>query len=908
MSNFFFRYFVCQGLASNMSQKQSGLRMPSSRIPSSGIPNGIATTSSADPPRSQSALRAPEASSKANRIPQANQRSTLPRLYKKTDVQKTQVSVNNNNDGPSLRASMSQAATRATASDCTTTTTAPSGLQQPRSIGKPTTKSALPTRGGGTSTGEKRSLESLRMGREKSTDNFSREKSADNLRINRDKSSDSIRKVSSSSVPCSRTKQSFENLSRENTADNLRVKNESHSSISSSSISSSTDSVECSKSTGHLSTGLKKPQTSVATTKSLTSLKKPGTTGIASPRKYSAPPPPSNPTSKVSKAPSTGISKPSGITKPSGIVKPSTGSSLQKPGVSGLSQPNHFKKKSPEVPVQVVVNGVKNQKGDTPASARKQKPSSLLEPSPTNRRASDSGVQMQTKSKLEVAPQKKKLSDISNAEESINVVNDHDERDGLKHPTVGKISDKIIEPSMTSKLKRPLQFKPNTSSNNSSGLKKPSYQKSENKIPTVSGVGGQQPLKRQSEQQAQQQQQQQRIQNQSQKQDTVVVHSNDTTFSLHMLETASNCDDNSRLAQANDEIQQQSSEIHATPTTTATAIHRDENNYSFDENNEDDDDDDDDFGERVDSTDPFTALDRNNVKNTTYPTSPDSISTSEKEEDSTSTGCHVEHKNTVSAGLNQNTDLKLSRQTGTSDINYSMREGDMDINVNKNNLLEDGYTEPDDCIKRSDQLSSDSGYIEPLDALSSSPSSSTIQLRTQTFVNSSEYSESTGSSNESDPSPSFGLSNYHGGNRTSGELLLNHQDERRSNTSSQMKRNQPIIVHPPPQIESYDDNDLLAPVPKEYMRTPSSDIEEFNLIKNSPVDTDLRQKARQQAIRVWKNKNIPQDEFDGTIGGEGMMGDEDDDQMLMDENGEYLDADVFYPSHPFEQKTSKYSL
>ena len=67
---------------------------------------------------------------------------------------------------------------------------------------------------------------------------------------------------------------------------------------------------------------------------------------------------------------------------------------------------------------------------------------------------------------------------------------------------------------------------------------------------------------------------------------------------------------------------------------------------------------------------------------------------------------------------------------------------------------------------------------------------------------------------------------------------------------------------PPPRLNSYTD-DLLAPLPKEYMRTPSSDMEESGFTHNqSQADVELLRKVREQSIKVWGKKHKNKEEVD----------------------------------------------
>lgn len=207
-----------------------------------------------------------------------------------------------------------------------------------------------------------------------------------------------------------------------------------------------------------------------------------------------------------------------------------------------------------------------------------------------------------------------------------------------------------------------------------------------------------------------------------------------------------------------------------------------------------------------------------------------------------------------------------------------------------------GYAEPDDSIKRSEQLSSDSGYIEPLDTLSSSHNSIANSYRQQ-VSNASSYIDETSSSNESNPSPRFGESEGAPSpclqeNKTS----FHKQEECTTTQTSPFKRLQPKVMIPPPRLNSYTE-DLLAPLHKDYTRTPSSDMEDFNIMQHSQAEGELRRKVREKSLKVWGKKK--------SNGGEGddineALRESDED----DENTLGADLDVFY-SKDCEQKSSK---
>lgn len=205
-----------------------------------------------------------------------------------------------------------------------------------------------------------------------------------------------------------------------------------------------------------------------------------------------------------------------------------------------------------------------------------------------------------------------------------------------------------------------------------------------------------------------------------------------------------------------------------------------------------------------------------------------------------------------------------------------------------------GYAEPEDSIKRSEQLSSDSGYIEPLDTLSSSHNSIANSYRQQ-VSNASSYIDETSSSNDSNPSPRFGESE-----KSPSPCLQENKTNEDCNTThtSPFKRVQPKVMIPPPRLNSYTE-DLLAPLHKDYMRTPSSDMEDFHILHHSQADGELRRKVREKALKVWGKKtprsNEGEDDDDGAL----RESDEDDENTL---GG---DSDVFY-SKECEQKSSKF--
>ena len=84
---------------------------------------------------------------------------------------------------------------------------------------------------------------------------------------------------------------------------------------------------------------------------------------------------------------------------------------------------------------------------------------------------------------------------------------------------------------------------------------------------------------------------------------------------------------------------------------------------------------------------------------------------------------------------------------------------------------------------------------------------------------------------------------------------------------------------PPPPLHSIANNGELAPVPSEYMRTPSSDGDDFLLTKQ--FSGELRRRAREQSKKA-RTKNGRDDEFD-------------------ESEVKGMDTDVFYSSKEAEK-------
>ena len=221
-------------------------------------------------------------------------------------------------------------------------------------------------------------------------------------------------------------------------------------------------------------------------------------------------------------------------------------------------------------------------------------------------------------------------------------------------------------------------------------------------------------------------------------------------------------------------------------------------------------------------------------------------------------------------------------ESGDSDIDSDNPKSICDESDSRPKLLDDAR---DESMKRSEQLSSDSGYIEPLENLSLSRTSianSTGGHRKYSLNNHDDAS--CYSSSESNPSPRFGE-----------QEQSRFQEPTNRNTVSPFKRVQPKIIVP--RLNSYTD-DLLAPLPKDYMRTPSSDMEEssFGQQHQSQADVELRRKVREKAIKVWGKKHKMKDSA------------EEIDDVEEEEHGDG-DAlnDVFYTKN-MEHKSSKSTL
>ena len=224
-------------------------------------------------------------------------------------------------------------------------------------------------------------------------------------------------------------------------------------------------------------------------------------------------------------------------------------------------------------------------------------------------------------------------------------------------------------------------------------------------------------------------------------------------------------------------------------------------------------------------------------------------------------------------------------ESGDSDIDSDNPKSVCDESDSRPKLLDDAAR--DESMKRSEQLSSDSGYIEPLENLSVSRTSianSTGGHRKYSLNNHDDAS--CYSSSESNSSPRFGE-----------QEQSRFQDPTNRNTVSPFKRVQPKIIVPPPRLNSYTD-DLLAPLPKDYMRTPSSDMEEssFGQQHQSQADVELRRKVREKAIKVWGKTPKKKDSAEEI----------DDVQEEEHGDGDALN-DVFYTKN-MEHKSSKSTL
>lgn len=290
-----FEPFLLQ-FPSPATKATGGIPKPGLRAPSAtGIRAPTARVTSNESLQKPSGIATPRSGSTTNRAPQGLQRSTLPRASSKQTNSDSNSLTTDNSDG-----SISQRS----ASKTSPPPPAIAGIPQPKSaIAKP--KSGLPARTTTTTTDTKRSLDNLRM---------KREKSADCLRSQQQhgKSSDNIRKLSNTSIPGSRlTKKSCESLtmmSRESTAESLRNQSATGGSLES-----------CSSDPGESSSGiLRKPS----------GLKKP-TSGLSPPKKYSTPtstpttPPTTSSSDSKIKPPVSGLARPSAFGKSSIIGKPS---------------------------------------------------------------------------------------------------------------------------------------------------------------------------------------------------------------------------------------------------------------------------------------------------------------------------------------------------------------------------------------------------------------------------------------------------------------------------------------------------------------------------------------------------------------------------------------------------------
>ena len=306
----------------------------------------------------------------------------------------------------------------------------------------------------------------------------------------------------------------------------------------------------------------------------------------------------------------------------------------------------------------------------------------------------------------------------------------------------------------------------------------------------------------------------------------------------------------------------QSSNENTAESHSAIPIIADEEEFA--DQDDCDEDDNDVFGESITETDPFAEFD-------------------------------TKIDPSLLTGVNEEVSIKYTTETrdkiNTVDSSVKNESDDEDPDFNS------GYAEPDDSIKRSEQLSSDSGYIEPLDTLSSSRNSIANSYRQQ-VSNASSYIDETSSSNESNPSPRFGESEGAPSPCLQEQNKTNFQQPEEE-CKSPFKRVQPKVMIPPPRLNSYTD-DLLAPLHNDYMRTPSSDMEDFNIIQHSQAESELRRKVREEALKVWgkSKKSNSNEEVDSN--NEALRESDED-----DENTLGGDLDVFY-SKDCEQKSSKF--
>ncbi|XP_066924742.1 serine-rich adhesin for platelets-like isoform X2 [Clytia hemisphaerica] len=837
----------------SMLPKQSGLRAPSAsgmRQPSARAPSSTHETpkpSGLKPPGE--AGNATPRNSNNNIIakqPQSIQRSTLPRMSKKNSD--THSSSPDSSSG-------SEGGQRSTPASALSVQSPRPLASKPPLAGIPQPKSAVKTRSPNTTAGNESKEQLQRM---------KREKSADCLRTKREKSSECIRKISTPgnlSAGNSRLKKSSENLlsySRESTAENLKKEGSLRSKESG--IVTPRDTKE---------SGITPPRPGMIKMNSSSGLKKPS--GLVGPRKISAPAAPNE--SKM-KPPASGLSRPSGIGKPSGLAKPSgiakanstasrdnlSNKSLTKDddkvntnsteNVSKLTPPKEQvskispPKQSKEQPSKIASSKEQASRIASPVTSRKlaspSTPRRMASPStprkipllngPT-RRASDGTLGLQTKSRLEVnASQKKKLSDLSTHEESINEIAERNETRELKYPIVGgKLPDRLGDTNRF--INKSLRFQPNPK------LTKPTKptEKESTEEPTVSDI------------------------------ETPTNENLVAPPEEFVGESVERDDAADELSIANDFVASETSTLGKDGNIVSNILGDDEQREPTDteEDTEIEESENEDIRfpknsiSSLPEKDPFAEFDT-------------SFDTSQL------TGIDQHFDTSKLTGID---DYEPTETTFTKLKQRPISESDSDIDSDHPKSVYDeseipkpdytnlGYTEPDDSIKRSEQLSSDSGYIEPLDTPSSSRNS--LPYRKQSGSNASSVPDDI-SSNESNPSPRFGEENDQAG------------------SPSHFKRVQPKVLIPPPRINSYTE-DLLAPLPKDYMRTPSSDMEEIHLVQ-SHAEVELRRKVREQAFKVWGKKHAQKDTVTES--------DENEEHLL---DGDY--NDVFYTKE-MEQKSN----
>ncbi|XP_057299740.1 uncharacterized protein LOC130630304 isoform X4 [Hydractinia symbiolongicarpus] len=164
----------------------------------------------------------------------------------------------------------------------------------------------------------------------------------------------------------------------------------------------------------------------------------------------------------------------------------------------------------------------------------------------------------------------------------------------------------------------------------------------------------------------------------------------------------------------------------------------------------------------------------------------------------------------------------------------------------------DGYAEPEDCLKFSN-------YKEPVDSLETVHGRNTESVfnhDTQQPIMFKNFIETNG-----------------------------HRLDSTSPVNSPFRRIHPKVIIPPPQLSTHRNEGGLPIVPKEYARTPSSDVEEL-LVSHTEIDK-IRRKAHEQAMKTWK-KNKALEEVPIC---------EESDHL---NGGERSDGEVFYPSNASE--------